>query len=102
METSIDLWEMLLCVGAPLLLAIVEIFHPHPHDLLKLDLRAWLFVHYSQILLFPLAALAVAMLVRTQTGAAAMICRVAMFVFGVTYVAFDTVAGLVTGILVKA
>jgi hypothetical protein len=44
--------EMALVVGAPLLLAVVELFHPHPHDLLKLDVQTWLVVHYAQIPLF--------------------------------------------------
>ena len=96
-------WEGVLCIGAPLVLAVVELFHPHPpKNLLMLDTQPWLFVHYAQVLLFPLTALAVATLVRGQTGFAALLCRMAAFVFGITYIAFDTAAGLVTGILVKA
>lgn len=91
-----------LVVGAPLLLAIVELFHPHPHDVLDLDVQTWLAVHYAQILLFPLSALAVAALVHGRVGIVPALCRVAMFVFGVSYTAFDTVAGVVTGILLKA
>jgi hypothetical protein len=91
-----------LIVGAPFLLAIVEVFHPHAHDLLKLDINAWLAVHYAQILLFPLSALAIAALVRGQVGVAAKISQVAMFIFALSYIAFDTAAGVVTGILVKA
>jgi len=74
--------ESTLIVGAPLLLAIVEAFHPQPHDLLHLDLHRWLAVHYAQISLFPLSALGRAWLIRGQTGIAAMISRVALFVFG--------------------
>jgi len=96
-------WEVVLCVGAPLVLAVVELFHPHPpKDLLTLNVQPWLFVHYAQVLLFPLTALAVATLVRGHTGFCALLCRIAAFVFGITYIAFDTAAGLVTGILVKA
>ena len=52
-------WEVVLCVGAPLVLAVVELFHPHPpKDLLTLNVQPWLFVHYAQVLLFPLTALA--------------------------------------------
>jgi hypothetical protein len=91
-----------LIVGAPLLLAIVELFHPHPHDLLNLDVSRWLSVHYAQILLFPLSAWAIAALVRERVDVAANICRVAMFAFAVSFTAFDTAAGVVTGILVKA
>lgn len=92
----------MLVIGAPLSLAVLEIFHPHPHDLFQLDLRAWLLVHYLQIVLFPLSALAVVVLVRGCTGVAAALCRVAMFVFATSFVAFDTAAGVVTGILLKA
>ena len=92
----------LLVIGAPLSLAVLEMFHPHPHDLFQLDLRAWLLVHYLQIVLFPLSALAVVVLVRGCIGVAAALCRVAMFVFATSFVAFDTAAGVVTGILLKA
>ncbi len=92
----------MLVIGAPLSLAVLEIFHPHAHDLFQLDLRAWLLVHYLQIVLFPLSALAVVVLVRGCTGVAAALCRVAMFVFATSFVAFDTAAGVVTGILLKA
>jgi hypothetical protein len=94
--------DIILVVGPPLLLAILEVFHPHPGDLLKLDLRMWLMVHYLQIPLFPLVALAVAVLLRGRTDIAATLSRVVMFVFGVSYTAFDTAAGVVTGILVEA
>jgi hypothetical protein len=94
--------EIALVVGAPLSLAVVELFHPHPHDLLKLNVQTWLAVHYAQILLFPLSALAMAALVRDRADVAAVLCRVALFTFAVSYVAFDTAAGIVTGILVQA
>jgi len=89
-------------IAVPLSLAIVELFHPHPHDLLDVDLRRWMAVHYAQIVLFPLAALAECALVADVSGAAAAVCRAAMFVFGVSYVAFDTAAGVVVGVLVQA
>jgi hypothetical protein len=84
--------EALLVVGAPLLLAVVEIIHPQPHDLMKLDVQTWLVVHYAQIALFPLIALTVAWWVRGQPGIAAAVCRVALFVFGATWTAWDAVA----------
>jgi hypothetical protein len=95
-------WEVALVVGAPLLLAVVELAHPQPGVLLNLDVQAWLAVHYAQIPLFPLSGLAVAALVRGRAGVVATVCRVALFVFAVSYVAFDTAAGVVTGILVAA
>jgi hypothetical protein len=89
-------------IAAPLALAVVELFHPHPHDLLQIDLSRWMAVHYAQIALFPLAALAESRLVAGAPGVAAGLCRVAMFVFAASYVAFDTAAGVVTGVLVQA
>ena len=94
--------ETLLVVGGPLSLAVLEMVHPHPHDLFQLDLQTWLVVHYLQIPLMPLAALATIVLVRGLSGFAAAMARVGMSVFAVTYTAFDTAAGVVTGVLVKA
>lgn len=93
--------DVIRVVCAPLVLAIVEVFHPHPTDLLKLPLPVWLCVHFAQIVLFPLAALSVVALIRGRRGIAALVCRVAMFVFAISFTAFDTAAGVVTGILVK-
>jgi hypothetical protein len=88
-------------VLAPLALAILELFHPQPHDLFALDLDVWLAVHYLQIALFPLAALSLVVLVSDLGGFAAGLSRLAMFIFAVSYTAFDTAAGVVTGVLVK-
>ncbi|UGB39441.1 hypothetical protein [Frateuria soli] len=90
-----------MVVAAPLVLAILEIFHPHPHDLFDLDVQRWMLVHYAQIPLFPLAALSVAMLVRDRSDWAAWLCKAGMFVFAVAFTSFDTAAGLVIGLLVK-
>ena len=94
--------EVALVVATSLTLAVVELFHPHPPDLLQLDVPPWLAVHYLQIPLFPLAALALAALVRDRADVAAIVARAALFTFAVSYVAFDTAAGVVTGILVDA
>jgi hypothetical protein len=96
------LLDVVLIVGAPLVLAIVELFHPHADDLLRLDVSTWLAVHYAQIALFPLTALALTWLVRARTDFAAVLCRVAMFVFGVGWAAWDSVAGVATGILAQS
>src|SRR5262245_52955527 len=95
-------WKPLMVVAAPLMLAAVEVFHPHPHDLFDVDIARWMAVHYAQIVLFPLAAWSQVMLVEQHRGYAATICEIAMCIFAVAYVAFDTSAGLVTGLLVRA
>jgi hypothetical protein len=94
--------EIAFLVGAPAALGLLELFHPHPHDLFQLDLTRWLTVHYVQLALFPLAALALVTTIRGQRGSAAVICRLAMLVFAICYTAFDTAAGIVTGVLVQA
>jgi len=92
----------LATVGPALVLAILEIFHPHPHDLLQVDVPRWLTVHYAQLVLFPLVAWSQVLLIRQQEGLVPSLSRSAMFVFGVAYVAFDTAAGIATGVLVKS
>jgi hypothetical protein len=94
--------ETALIVGAPLLLGILEIFHPPSHDLLHVDVWRWIAIHYVQIPLFPLAGVAVAALLRGRTDFFAAACRILMFIFAVCYVAFDTAAGVVVGLLVDA
>ncbi|MGN2252041.1 hypothetical protein ACFWZ4_01525 [Frateuria sp. GZRe12] len=95
-------WNAIAAVAAaPLLLAIIEIFHPHPHDLFELDVQRWMLIHYAQIPLFPLAALSMALLVRDRTDWAARLCKAGMFVFAVAFTSFDTAAGLAIGLLVK-
>jgi hypothetical protein len=89
-------------VGPPLALAVLEVFHPHVHDLMDVNVRIWLTIHYAQIPLFMLSALAMAALVRGHHGIAPAICRVAMFVFAASYIPFDTAAGVATGALVQA
>ena len=64
--------DTLLVVGAPLVLAVLELFHPYPHDLFQLPLPRWLTVRYLQILLFPLSARAVATSGRGLEGVAAV------------------------------
>lgn len=94
--------DIVMIPAALITLAVVEVFHPHPHDLMQLDTNAWLAVHYAQIPLFALAAIAIAALVRGLPGIAPVVCRIAMFVFATSYIAFDTAAGVVVGIVVEA
>jgi hypothetical protein len=94
--------ETFATAGPALVLAVLEVFHPHPHDLLRVDIERWMTVHYAQLVLFPLVAWSQVMLIRRQEGLTASLCRAAMFVFGVAYVAFDTAAGIATGVLVRS
>lgn len=95
--------KALLASAPPAFLAVLEIFHPHPgHHLLALDVRTWMTVHYIQVPLFAMSAFSVATVVGRQSGFPAQLCRIAMFVFALCFVVFDTAAGLVVGSLVEA
>jgi hypothetical protein len=102
MSSCRQIYELALIVGAPLTLAIVECFHPHPHDLLELDVQTWLWVHYAQIPLFPLArwpwwsSFADKQVFRPRSAVWRCLS------FGVGWAAWDTAAGVATGILVQA
>ncbi|MFO1057552.1 MAG: hypothetical protein U1E53_11360 [Dongiaceae bacterium] len=76
---------------------MLELFHPRVHDLFAIDLQRWMVVHYLQIPLFLLVPLAVCLLIQEARGVPAGLCRVAMLVFAVCFVAFDTAAGVVIG-----
>ncbi|PZA06842.1 hypothetical protein DNA98_11575 [Meiothermus sp. Pnk-1] len=92
-------------VGVPLALAVLELFHPHvrdPTELSRQSLPTWLLVHYLQIALFPLAALSLGLLTAGLSGPMVVLSRIALFVFAVDFVAFDTAAGVTTGVLVEA
>lgn len=87
------------------MLAVLELFHPHVHDPTELSLQSlqtWLLVHYLQIALFPLSALSLGLLTGGLGGPAVALSRIALLVFAVDFVAFNTAAGVVTGVLVKA
>ena len=101
-QGSSRLRETVVVAAAPAALAVLEIFHPHPRNWLSLDVQTWMIVHYVQVPLFALCALAVARLVRPQADMEALLCRVALFVFALCFVVFDTAAGLVVGSLVEA
>lgn len=89
-------------IAPPALLALLELFHPHVHDILDVPLPLWLVIHYGQMVLFPLTALSLILLVHDLRGLSAALTRVAAFAFGVLFVAFDTAAGIVTGEMVAA
>lgn len=103
LDHTVRIRDGALAAAAPAALAILELFHPHPgHHLLAMDVHTWLAVHYMQVPLFALSAFSVAALVDTQTGFPAQLCRVALLVFALCFVVFDTAAGLVVGSLVEA
>ncbi len=94
-----------LLIGAPVALAVVELFHPlYSTDALEQLLPVadrWLLVHLLQAPLIGLLALAVYLIVDGLEGYAARIARVGAIAFGLLYVALDSVAGIATGVLAR-
>jgi hypothetical protein len=92
-------------VGAPLALAVVEVWHPlfatdAERNLLPVADR-WLVIHLLQLPLFALLALAVYLIVDGVEGAAATTARLGAVVFAALYAALDAVAGIATGVLAR-
>jgi hypothetical protein len=98
--------RLLVVVGAPIALAVLELWHPlfasgAEADLLPVADR-WLAVHLLQLPLFALLALSLHLLVDGLRGAPASIARVGAIVFASLYAALDAVAGIATGVLARA
>ena len=94
-----------IVIGAPVALAVVEVWHPQfaagaEQTLLPVADR-WLAIHLIQLPLLVLLALALYLLVAGVDSAAATIARLGSVVFAALYSALDAVAGIATGVLAK-
>lgn len=95
-----------LFAAAPLLWAVLILFHPMPGGDNTLDgiddvVDRWLIVHVGQLILTPLLFLAVWRLVGGLSSPAATISRCALVVWTVFFSAYDAVQGIATGLLVQ-
>ena len=95
-----------LFAAAPLLWAVLILFHPMPGGDSTLDgiddvVDRWLIVHVGQLILTPLLFLAVWRLLDGLTSTAATISRCALVVWTVFFSAYDAVQGIATGLLVR-
>ena len=91
---------------APLLWAVLILFHPMPGGDSTLDgiddvVDRWLIVHVGQLILTPLLFLAVWRLLDGLTSTAATISRCGLVVWTVFFSAYDAVQGIATGLLVR-
>lgn len=95
----------LLLVGTPLLLGGVLWFHPHGgdglYDALTPVVDTWLLVHYLLLPLFGLLGVCLYLLLRGYTGPIATIGRIGVAVYLVFYIAFEAIAGIATGLLIR-
>jgi hypothetical protein len=87
-------------LGAPLALAVLEIFHPERPDSASeaVEQGVWfMWFHFVQVPLIGLVALAVYLLTAGMEGLAAGVSRWAIGVFAVFFSAYDAAAGIGTG-----
>jgi hypothetical protein len=90
-------------VAAPLPFAALLTQHPMGgtdlYTEVSSNLTAWMAIHYSGIVFFPLMALVVWLLIRDISGRAATVARIALPLYAVFYTAWETVFGVGTGLL---
>src|SRR5215210_964386 len=92
-------------LGAPLALAILEIFHPErPTSATEAaEQGVWfMWFHFIQVPLIGLIALAVYLLTEGLEGRAVSVSRWAIGVFAVFFSAYDAAAGIGTGYALRA
>jgi hypothetical protein len=94
----------LVLLGAPLALAIMEIFHPQPSGVAEsVEQGGWfMWFHIIQLPLVGLTALAVYLLTEGLEGRAARVSRWAAGVFAVFFSAYDAAAGIATGYALRS
>jgi hypothetical protein len=96
-------------LGAPLLMAVTSLFHPHPPlrqpgmiAFLRPRASVWMGVHLAQLVLVLLLGIALWVLTEGLAGRAATVSRIATAAFLVFYGAFDSAVGIGAGLLARA
>jgi hypothetical protein len=96
-------------LGAPLLMAVSSVLHPHPPlrapgmlAFLRPRASVWMDVHLAQLVLVLLLGIALWLLTEGLDGRAATLSRLATAGFLVFYGAFDSAVGIGAGLLVRA
>jgi hypothetical protein len=95
-----------LMVAAPVVWAVLAPFHPDPEGAsvylsLQDDVGRWLFVHVAQLVLAPFIAFTVWAMLRGIDSLPASLSRAALAVWLVFFSAYDALAGIGTGVLVR-
>jgi hypothetical protein len=98
------LFRRLILVCAPLLLGVLELWHPssiHFGEMAASSNQAewWLTIHLIQLPLFGLLALSIHFLLDQVHNIFTWISRIALAFFIIFYTALDSIAGIATGIM---
>src|SRR5262249_38292406 len=96
----------LLIFGPPILVGVLNLWHPIVHrpayDAIARSLSWWILLHAVNLLLFPLLGLSAFLLIQPVRNVAAVVSRIAIAAYIPLYSAFDALAGIGTGALVKS
>lgn len=96
-------WALL--IGTPLLLGGALSFHPHGggdlHSTLTPVADLWLLLHVLLLPLFGLLGVSLYVLLDSYDGFVATIGRIGVATYLVFYIAFEAIAGIATGLLVR-
>ena len=97
--------QQLLIFSAPVLVGLLNLTHPmfRPPVFAGLiqHISWWVPLHLLNLVLFPLLGLAGYLLVKDVHNLASVVAKVALAIFIPLYAAFDALAGIGTGILVR-
>lgn len=99
--------KKLILLGSPLILGILEIWHPivlrnqNAFSSILPQVDWWLTLHLIQLPLFGLLAMAVILLVSDLQGWAATLSRIGIGFFVVFYTSLDSITGIASGILIR-
>jgi len=97
----------LILFGAPLLVGVINIFHPvhfEPtgiYEGIHNVVGWWILLHILNLFGFALLGLAAYLLIRDQHGRAVTIAKVMIAIFIPTYAGFDSIIGIGTGVLIR-
>ena len=96
--------EAAFVIGVPLAWAVLLLFHPGGDGTsiyadLKDNVTAMLVVHVGMMVFVPLFAFAIFLLMRGIDSTAAQVARIALVVFVVLYVAWESLQGIANGLL---
>ena len=107
MNNTQMLLRRLVLLGTPLVLGVLEIWHPTPSgtestfEVIVNNADWWFTLHILQLPLFGLMGLAVYLLVDGLHGWAATISRIGAWSFVVFYIALDSILGIAGGVIAR-
>lgn len=102
------IFKQLIIVLSPLILGMLEIWHPvgvvgkTAYEVILPQVDWWLTLHFLQLPLFGMMALAVFLMVAPLQSWAAKISRIGIGFFVIFYTALDAITGIAGGMLIRS